>query len=369
MLKTLPSDPAWMKRALLLAAKGEGSTRPNPPVGAVLIRAGRIVGEGWHRKAGGPHAEIVALHSAGKLARGATLYVTLEPCSTHGRTGPCTEAIIRAGIRRVAVAVADPNPRHGGRGIGILRRTGMKVDVGVCRAEANALIEPFRMSMVEGRPFVTLKLAVSLDGRIADPVGRSRWISGPAARRWVRDLRRRCDAVMVGAGTARQDDPGLLVFDRDTPRGYRVVVSSSGRLPRSLRILSDKYANRTFVAVPRTCPAIRQRALSTAGATVLCVRTLRSGALSLRALMHRLRQEGFMHILCEGGGTLAHALVEAGCVDQYHFIVAGRLLGAGSAESVGGPGWSLGKAPALVIKSVQRLGRDILITARPLRRR
>lgn len=354
-----------MRRALSLARRGEGSTRPNPPVGALIVKGGRMVGHGWHKKAGGPHAEIVALRSAGSLAKGATLYVTLEPCCTSGRTGPCTEAILSAGIIRVVVAVADPNPRHRGRGIRILRRRGLLVDVGTCGEDAQALIAPFQKWILSRRPYVTLKLACSLDGRIADPSGKSKWITGTRARQWVRRFRRRVDAVLVGARTAREDDPGLLAFDKDKPRGYRVVVCADGRLPPSLRLISDRNAHRTIVAVTDRCPTRRRMALSSGGASVWVLPECSGGVVSLRALMSKLGEAGFLHILCEGGGELAASLVDARLVDCYKFIFAGRLLGGGAVSAIGGSGWPLSLAPSVQMVSSERLGQDVLMTAVP----
>lgn len=360
-----PADELWMRRALALARKGEGATRPNPPVGAVVVRGNRVVGEGWHRRAGGDHAEIHAIRQAGRRASGSTLYVTLEPCCTWGRTGPCTEAILAAGIKRVVAAVSDPNPRHRGRGLNFLRRAGVATEVGVCRDEASELLSPFSKAVTTGFPFVSLKLACSLDGRIADALGNSRWISGCAARRWVHGLRRRVDAVMVGAGTARNDDPGLLAMDGAKPRGYRVIVSSDGRLPEGLRVLTDRFADRTIVAVTGACSNARERRLSGGGAEVWRIPATRSGRVSLRALVRRLGRAGFLHVLCEGGGELAESLARQKLVDRYHFVLAGRLLGGCGMPSVAGAGWPLRRAPSLRIVGVQRLGRDVLLTAGP----
>ena len=195
------TDARWMARAIMLARRGEGGTHPNPPVGAVVVRKGKVLGEGWHRQAGLPHAEVEAIHACRSPVKEATLYVTLEPCCTHGRTPPCTDLIIRSGIARVVVGCVDPNPRHASRGFRLLHKAGIEVTTGVCSAECSRLIEPFAMRITNGRPFVTLKLAMTLDGCIADRGGASKWITGPAARATVQSLRQRVDAVMVGAGT------------------------------------------------------------------------------------------------------------------------------------------------------------------------
>ncbi len=238
----------WMLRALELAGCGEGLTRPNPPVGAVLVRHGRIVGEGWHRKAGGAHAEIEALNQAGQNARGATLYVTLEPCSTFGRTPPCTSAILAAGISRVVAAVRDPDPRHRGRGFQLIRRAGIDVVVGCCKHEAAALIAPFARRLVSGRPWVALKLGMTFDGKIADAAGRSRWITGAAARREVQRLRRASDAVLVGSGTILADDPALLPRPRHGRKTCRIVADARGRTPPSAKIFHKTGAGPLIIA-------------------------------------------------------------------------------------------------------------------------
>lgn len=345
-----------MQRALALARRGQGLTRPNPPVGAVVVKGGRVVGEGWHRKAGGPHAEVFALRAAGARARGATLYVTLEPCSTFGRTPPCTDAIQAAGIARVVVATADPNPKHAGRGLRLLTRRGVAVTSGICAAEARALIEPFALRMLKSRPFVTLKLGVTLDGRIADRRGKSKWITGPAARRHVQALRRRVDAILVGAGTVRADDPQLTPRPAASRRPLRVVVSHTGRLPARARLFTDERSADTLVYVPAAAAAVH------AGrATVVASRGAR---VSLSAVLKDLARRDVMHVLCEGGGELASALLRAGLVDELQWIVAPRLLGATGRPAVGGPGWPLAGAPPWKITNVQRVGDDVLLVAR-----
>ena len=353
---SVATDVRWMQRALALARRGEGLTRPNPPVGAVVVKGGRVVGEGWHRKAGGPHAEVHALRAAGARARGATLYVTLEPCSTFGRTPPCTDAVLAAGIARVVVATADPNPKHAGRGLRLLARRGLAMTSGICAAEARALIEPFALRMLTRRPFVTLKLGVTLDGRIADRRGKSKWITGPAARRHVQALRRRVDAILVGAGTVRADDPQLTPRPAAGRRPLRVVVSQSGRLPARARLFTDERAADTVVYVPAGVPVPRLGA-----ATVVAVRGPR---VSLPGVLKDLARRGVMHVLCEGGGELAAALLRAGLVDELQWIVAPRLLGATGRPAVGGPGWPLAGASPWKLTNVQRVGDDVLLVAR-----
>jgi len=239
-------DTRFMRQALRLAARGEGFTRPNPPVGAVVVRDGRVIGRGYHRAAGLPHAEVEALNACRESARGATLYVTLEPCSTTGRTPPCTGRIVQEGLARVCIGCLDPNPRHAGRGITRLREAGIAVETGICETACRELIEPFTRHILDQRPMVTLKLALTLDGRLADRERRSKWITGETARAWVQRLRRRTDAIMVGAGTVLADDPELRCRLPGAGAAWRVVVDGTGRLPAGRRLFTDAYAARTI---------------------------------------------------------------------------------------------------------------------------
>lgn len=360
-------DTQWMEEALRLARLGEGLTRPNPPVGAVVVRGSRRVGSGWHRRAGGPHAEIHALRQAGRQAQGATLYVTLEPCSTWGRTPPCTEAIIAAGIVRVVAAMADPNPRHAGRGFRVLRRAGIEVERGPCAAAARDLLAPFTSSMLRQRPFVTLKLAESLDGRIADSQGRSKWISGSTSRGIVQALRRRADAVLVGSGTVLKDDPTLLPRPDRGRRPYRVIVDASGRVPVSSKVLTDEASSRTILATTKRCPVECRAAYGAGGARVLVLPASGRGV-SLPALMKSLQKLGVLHLLCEGGGELAASLVNGHLVDELVMFVAPILIGGAGRTTLAGPGWPLARAPRFTPVETRRVGQDILIRATPVGR-
>jgi diaminohydroxyphosphoribosylaminopyrimidine deaminase/5-amino-6-(5-phosphoribosylamino)uracil reductase len=362
-------DEVWMARALELARRGEGMTRPNPPVGAVVVREHRAVGEGYHRRAGTDHAEIAALHAAGRLARAATLYLTLEPCCTQGRTPPCTEAILRQGIGRVVIAARDPNPSHNGRGLSLLRRSGLEVTEGVLAERVAPLIAPFAKWVRTGRPFVTLKLAMSLDGRIADRGGCSKWISGPASRRCVQSLRRRADALLVGAGTARTDDPTLLPRPARGRRPWRVIVTTKGALPARLRVLSDQAACRTLVATTSLCTPPNAARLRLGGAEVKAFRT-REGRVSLRALLRELGRRGLLHVVCEGGGRLAGELTRQGLVDAFCLFLAPRLLGdRGARAAWAGLAWTLAGAPLLRVERVRQMGDDLCIDATPNNRR
>lgn len=347
------SDLKWMRLALELARRGEGLTRPNPPVGAVVVKNGRKIGQGWHKIAGGPHAEVFALRQAGAAARGATLYVTLEPCSTFGRTPPCTDAILRAGIARVVVAVTDPNPRHAGRGLRLLRQAGVRVEVGACGAEAAALLAPFACHMSRKRPLFTLKLGLSLDGRIADHTHSSRWITGPEAREMVQAMRRTSDAVMVGAGTVRHDDPSLWPRPDGKRQPWRVVVVRRESLPLDAHLFTDEHAARTIVAAPRGWQPACARKIRRAGATVLELPPRRF----LPALAAELGRLGILRVFCEGGGILAGELIQVGLVDELCVFLAPMLVG-GPVGAVGATAWRLPQAPRFRRVESKSIGQD-----------
>jgi len=352
-----------MRRALQLAERGRGATRPNPIVGAVVVKDGRIVGEGWHRAAGTDHAEVVALRAAAAKARGATLYVTLEPCAHVGRTPPCVDAILAAGIRRCVVAMRDPHRIVNGRGLRRLRAGGVRVTLGVGAAEAAAALAGYVLAHREGRPRVTWKLGVTLDGRVADARGRSRWITGPEARARVHAMRARVDAIVVGSGTARADDPRLTARGpgaRSRLQPLRVVCDSRLALPLALRLYRGSAARGTVVACTRAASRARRRALEARGVTVWVLPATRDGV-APRALARRLAAAGCHDVLMESGPTLGRAWLDAGCVDGIALFVAPRLLGEG-------PMWLAGSRPgglagARRARRVQpsRVGADVLL--------
>ena len=363
MKKSL-SDDKWMDQAVRLARRGLGKTRPNPPVGAVVVRRGRIVGRGYHKRAGMAHAEVMALREAGERAKGSDLYITLEPCSTFGRTPPCTVAILASGISRVVVSVLDPNPVHHGKGVRLLRRAGINVTVGVLAAEGAALIAPFAKWIRTGLPYVTLKLGTSMDGRISDIKGRSRWITSNSSRRLMKRIRAGVDAIMVGAGTVRADDPSLLAPGKSAIKPLRVIVASRGRVPFTARVVCDGVAKLTVFATTRLCRSNTAEALARAGAEVWRLPD-KDGRVSIRALLTRLGQQGCLHVLCEGGGVLAESLVRERLVDEIVFILAPRILGgSASAAAISGRGWPLRFAPRLQFVEVCRSGVDILVRCR-----
>lgn len=346
-----------MRRALDLAK--EGRPWPNPFVGAVIVKDGVIVGEGYHPKAGEPHAEVFALKAAGEKARGATLYVTLEPCCHRGRTPPCTEAIINCGIRRVVVAAADPNPKAGG-GIGILDEAGLEVEVGVLAREARALNEVFFHAIASKRPFFTLKLAQSLDGKIATKSGQSRWISSKESRRWVHRLRSRTCAIMVGSGTVRADDP---LLNTRIPGGHdpiRIIVDTHASLPSDAKLWS--VPSPVIVALGEGVDPRQIERLKRSGAQVL-VLPRSEGGVDLRALARALYAQGITDVLLEGGATLAGAMLEAQLVDKFHLFLAPVVIGGDAPSSIGGPGWEeLAGCPRFHLHSQERIGADLLLT-------
>lgn len=367
-----PIDEAWMRRALALARRGYGRTSPNPMVGAVLVAGGRLLGEGWHRQAGRPHAEIEALSDArrrGLDPTGATLYVTLEPCCTHGRTPPCTDAIRAARIGRVVVAATDPNPRHAGRGLKLLRADGIEVVVGVLGAVARELNEAFNHWIVHGTPFVTVKAAMSLDGKIATTARESRWITGPAARAIGMRLRRGADAILVGVNTVRADDPNLTLRGRApgrTERGLRrIILDSRARTPPDARLVTDASAALTTVVV--TARAARSRVAALARRVrVVEAPALEAGRIDLHWLMRALGEEGVTHLLVEGGGEVQGAFLAGRLAHRVAFFYGPLVLGGRTArKAVAGIGATApGETLSLRRLRWRRAGEDLYLTAR-----
>ena len=309
----------WMRRALQLAALGSGRTSPNPMVGAVVLdAAGQLVGEGFHAKAGGPHAEVGALRQAGDRARGGTLVVTLEHCCHHGRTPPCSEAVIAAGLRQVVIAMADPNPQVAGGGIAQLEAAGIGVIQGVCEAEALSLKRAFLHRLATGRPRAILKWAMGADGRTALSNGASQWISGPEARRWVHQLRSQCDAVIVGGGTVRADNPMLTSRGLRSPEPLRVVLSRSLDLPASAQ-LWDTAAAPTLVAHGPEADAAARARLGQQG--------LELASCTPKALLQALADRGCNQVLWECGPELAASALKDGCVQEIAAVIAPKLMG------------------------------------------
>ena len=347
-----PDDGAFIRRALSLAERGWGQTAPNPLVGAVVVRNGAVVGEGWHTAFGAPHAEVEALRRAGDAARGATLYVTLEPCTHHGKTPPCTEAILAAGVHRVVIAAADPSGDAGG-GAAKLVQHGVKVSVGVEDAAARELNAPFFHALASDRPFVQLKLATSLDGAMADHMRRPGWLTGEAARRVVHRLRAGSDGIAVGIGTVLADDPHLTVRGGEAPRvpPARIVFDTSARLPLTSQLARSARDTRTIVVCWAPDPA-HAAALEHAGIRLVHAATLREALVELRT-------EGVRSLLVEGGAALAASFLQEALVDRLIIFRAPVILGSGALNAFGGlPPVTAGDAPRWTIVSGRRVGDD-----------
>lgn len=357
-------DEQYMEQALALAAKASGRTSPNPVVGAVIVRDGQVVGQGWHRQAGTPHAEIHALQQAGELARGATIYVTLEPCSHHGRTGPCTEALVKAGISKVVAAITDPNPLVAGQGLDKLRSAGIDVEEGVLSSQAAKLNEIFIKWISCRMPFGALKTAMTLDGKIATHTGHSKWITGPPARQRVHMLRDRFDAILVGIGTVLADDPQLTTRLPEGGRNpVRIIVDSMARTPLNAKVVNDGQAP-TIIAVTADAPQDKIAALQEKGVEVLTIANSPEG-IDLRRLFKALGEKGITSILIEGGAKINAAALAANLVDKVYWFIAPKIIGGSTAPGpVGGLGVTmLDDASLLEDISTEIVGDDILISA------
>lgn len=362
------SDRRHLRRALALARRALGDTRPNPMVGAVLVRRGRVLGEGWHHRAGQPHAEIEAFRDAerrGNTPTGATLYVTLEPCCTHGRTPPCTDAIIAAGVTRVVVAATDPNPAHAGHGLDLLRQAGIQVDAGLMADEATRLNAGFNHWIQHRTPLVTLKAAFSLDGKIATATGDSRWITGPASRQRVMALRAEHDAILVGIQTVLADDPALTIrTSRHERSPIRVVLDSRARTPLTARLVADPHHARTVIVVGEAAPKRRIEALRQQ--VTVWTAPVVDRRIDLRWLMAELGRYPVTSLLVEGGGEVHASFLESGLAHQAVFFYGPKVIGGSAApRGVSGKGFqSLEAAPRLVGIRHRRLGDDLMVTGR-----
>jgi diaminohydroxyphosphoribosylaminopyrimidine deaminase/5-amino-6-(5-phosphoribosylamino)uracil reductase len=323
-----------MRRAYRLALKGAGRTSPNPMVGAVLVRAGHVIGAGYHRFAGADHAEIVALKRAGAKARGATLYLTLEPCSHYGRTPPCVDALIRSGIREVVCGTRDPNPLVAGRGLRRLRQAGVIVRVGVLERECRLLIESFTKFITQRLPFVTLKLAASLDGKIATMSGDARWISGAESRRAVHQLRNTVDAVVIGSGTLRKDDPQLTCRIGGGRNPWRVVLDSRLAIQLSAKILHQNDPDKTVIVSGLGAPAAKARAIEALGARVWQLPVSSRGVRWL-FLLRKLAAAGIVNVLIEGGAKIAASALKEKAVDKILFFYAPKIMGGDGIPMIG----------------------------------
>ena len=361
-------DRFYMQMALALAARGRGRTLPNPMVGAVVVREGRVVGRGWHEYYGGPHAEVNALDAAGDAARGATLYVTLEPCNHIGQTPPCTRRVLASGVRRVVVAAPDPNPGVTGGGNAYLRAQGLAVTTGVCAAEALRLNEAFNHFICKQRPFVTLKCAATLDGRIATRTGNSQWVTGEASRRYVHQLRQESAGIMVGINTVRADNPSLTtrIAGGAGVDPTRVILDTALSIDTGAKVLQQTSEAATIVVTGPDTPEGRRTAVQAAGARLLAA-PLKKGRIDLVWLMDHLGEMGMASLLIEGGGQVAGAALRAGIVDKLCLFYAPKLLcGDDGIPICGGPGPALMQDSLSVrIEKIHRFDDDLMVEAYP----
>lgn len=370
-----PEHQDYMRQALALARRAEGFTSPNPLVGAVVVAAdagshGRIVGTGYHRQAGAPHAEVEALRQAAELAHGATMYVTLEPCNHHGRTPPCTEAIVQAGITTLYYAAADPNPAADG-GHEALAQAGIAVHSGLCMAEAHYLNRFFFHHTGTGSPYVLAKFAATLDGKIATHTGHSHWITGADARHKGHLLRQAADAILVGVGTTLADNPRLTTRLPGAPVSHplRVVLDSQGRTPLTAALFDPSLPGQTVVATTAAMPAGHRAALARQGVTVWEMCADKDGRVHLPALLNRLGEQGILSLLIEGGSTVLGAFFDAGLVNELWAFIAPLIIGGQTAPgAVGGSGAAaLPDAWRLQDAIVEKVGQDLLVHGRVLR--
>ncbi len=365
----MDADDRFMWMALDLARQGRGRTSPNPMTGAVVVQGTEVVGTGYHQAAGTPHAEVIALRKAGEKARGATLYCNMEPCNHHGRTGPCTEAIIKAGIGRVVAGMQDPNPIVSGRGFARLVEAGIKVKEGILEDKARRLNEVFVKYITTGLPFVGVKVAMSLDGKIGTTTGESHWITGEKSRQFVHRLRDHSDVIMIGIETVLKDDPRLTtrIAGGEGKDPLRVVVDSTARLPIDARVIESSSQAHTLLAVTEQAPAEKCRALKDRGVEVLTLPS-QEGRVDLRALMKMLAGRELTTVLVEGGGTLNYSLLEQSLVDKLFIFIAPLIIGGkDSPTAFSGSGISaLGRAWAVEDIELKQFEQDLLLIGYPV---
>jgi len=354
-------DEKWMKRALRLAEAGRGRTSPNPVVGAVLVKRGEVVGEGYHAKIGEAHAEIVALRQAGEKARGAVLYLNLEPCTHYGKTPPCVPQVIKAGLKRAVIGMEDPNPLVNGKGIELLRKSGLDVKLGVLGKECQRLNEAFCKYIVKREPFVVLKVAATLDGKIATRNGDSKWISGEAARRFVHRLRDQVDGVLVGIGTVLKDDPLLTARMKEGREPYRIVLDSRLKIPEEAKVF-EHSPSEVILATTGSAPHEKIERLEKRGVRVLIVDS-KEGRVDLRSCLSKLGEIGMMNLLVEGGSQVNGSFLDEGLIDKFLLFLSPRWVGDPQALGIfGGRGVStLKEAIGLKEIKTKRIGEDIFV--------
>lgn len=357
-------DAYYMKRALELAARGSGSTSPNPLVGAVIVKEGNIIGEGWHERAGEPHAEINAIGSANEDVENSTIYVNLEPCSHFGRTPPCAVELVKRKFKRVVVAMEDPNPLVAGRGIKLLRDNGIQVDVGINRIEALMLNDIFIKYITRKKPFVLLKAAMTLDGKTATRTGDSKWISRELSRDYVHNLRNRYSSILVGLNTVIKDNPELTarLEGVKTKNPVRIIMDSKGRISADARVLGAEKDKRTIIATTKDMTEEKRRYLENKGAEVI-ITDKEDGRVNLGQLLEELYKKGIDSVLVEGGGTVAASFIEEGLVDKAAFFIAPVIIGGSTAPTpVMGAGVDyIREGYKLKYQKVSVFGQDVLI--------
>jgi len=362
------NDEFYMRKALVLARRGLGFTSPNPMVGAIVVHGGEIVGQGFHPRAGQPHAEVFAIDEAGEKARGATIFVTLEPCNHTGRTPPCTQKILNAGIDRVVVAMKDPNPDVAGGGLEYLENAGLAVTSGVLEKEAQKLNEIFVKYITTQLPFVLVKCAATLDGQLATRTGDSRWVTGSAAREYVHRLRHAYDGILVGAETVRKDDPSLTarLADMETCDPHRIILDPNLTVPVNAKLIRQKSDADTFLVTSDTISDSRLAKMKDAGVRILAV-PLKNGRIPMRPLMKVLAGRGITSVLIEGGGKVIRSAFQAGIVDKINFFYAPKILGGNDGTAI-----CSGSGPDRMIDAVditdvrfERFGHDLLVAGYP----
>jgi diaminohydroxyphosphoribosylaminopyrimidine deaminase/5-amino-6-(5-phosphoribosylamino)uracil reductase len=355
------NDEYWMRRVLRLAEKGRGSTSPNPMVGAILVKDGKVVGEGYHAKAGEAHGEIVALQQSGEEARGAILYLNLEPCTHYGKTPPCAPRVIEAGVKRVVIGMEDPNPLVKGKGIAILRKAGLDVEVGILEKECRRLNEAFFKYMTEREPFVILKVAATLDGKLATRDGDSKWISGEASRRFVHKLRGQVDGVVVGIGTVLTDDPLLTARIRGGRDPYRIVLDSRLKIPEGAKVIGTS-PSKAIIVVTELAPKDKIERLEKKGVKILMVDS-KEGRVNLKSCLSKLGEIGMTSLMVEGGSQVNGSFLDEGLIDRLLLFFSPKLIGDRQAPGIfGGRGVSqLQEAVLLKEIKAKRVGEDILL--------
>ena len=358
------SDTKYMKRALTLARKGIGGTSPNPAVGCVIVKNGRVIGEGWHKRAGEPHAEVIALEKAGNDASGADLFVTLEPCSHSGKTPPCSDALIRAGVKRVVAGMMDPNPKVNGSGLKSLEDAGIETECGLLEYECRAVNRPFIKHVTTGIPFVTYKCAMTLDGNIATVTGESRWISCEKSRRYAHMMRAERDAIMVGVDTIIVDNPQLTVRLVKGRNPVRVIVDTHLRTPESVGVIEGSSATSTIIATSEKNPQVHLR-YTRQGATILVCEEL-DGRVSMPNLLAKLGNMGIQSILLEGGSRLAGDMLKHALIDEFVVFIAPKILGSDGFAPFALHGiTSIDNTFKLSFGNVAHIGNDLIIHAYP----